>query len=191
MLNPKQRLLTVEEYLEGETFSDVRHEYINGRIYAMVGATTNHNRISRNAVRRIENHLEGKLCETFVSDMKVKIKNNFFYPDVLVDCSGELDGKGNFTETPTLIIEVLSDSTQTYDRKGKFDAYRDISSLEEYVLVEQNFICIYIFRRNQNWHGEIYSKGEKVHLESIDLTLPIEELYSNVKFEEMETTQED
>ena len=183
MLNPKQRLLTVEEYLEGETFSDVKHEYIDGEVYAMVGATNAHNLIAGNAFGEIRNHLKGNPCNAYVSDMKVKVENKFFYPDVLVECSEDMKNKSLFTEFPVLIVEVLSDSTQTYDRTTKFDAYQIIPSLQEYVLIEQNFMCVYVFRRNQDWHGEIYQKGEDITFKSIDLTLPIEELYTNIKFE--------
>ena len=186
----QSQLLTEEEYLEGENLSDVKHEYIDGRVYAMVGATWGHNTISGNIFRKMGNHLEGKPCKPGTSDVKIKVENNFYYPDVLVDCSNTMNRKSLFTENPTIIVEVLSDSTQTYDRKGKFDAYRNIPSLEEYVLVEQNLICVYIFRRDQNWHGEIYSKGEKVTFESIGLTLPIEEIYRDVDFEEFKEKNE-
>ena len=175
--------LTEEEYLEGENFSDIKHEYIDREAYAMVGATRDHNVISANIIREIGTHLKGNSCVILPSDMKVKVENKFFYPDVMVDCSEDGDGKSLFSESPVLITEVLSDSTQTYDKTTKFTAYQNIHSLQEYVLVEQNFMCVYIFRRNQNWHGEIYQKGEDITFKSIDLTLPIEELYTNIKFE--------
>jgi len=183
MLNPKQGTLTIEEYLEGENFSDIKHEYIDGEVYAMVGGTWAHSLISSNTAGEIRNHLKGKLCRSHGSEMKIKVGNKLFYPDALVECSEDMKNKSLFTELPVLIVEVLSDFTQTYDRTTKFDAYQIIPSLQEYVLIEQNFMCVYVFRRNQDWHGEIYQKGEDITFKSIDLTLPIEELYTNIKFE--------
>ena len=177
MLNPKQRLLTVEEYLEGETFSDVKHEYIDGEVYAMVGATNAHNLIAGNAFGEIRNHLKGNPCNAYVSDMKVKVENKFFYPDVMVDCSEDADSKSLFKESPALIVEVLSDSTKVTDKTIKFATYQRIPSLQEYVLIEQDCMSVEVFRRSENWHGQVYLKGEEIHFQSVDLTLPIEEIY--------------
>ena len=133
----QQNHLIEEEYLDGELHSDIRHELINGVAYAMVGATTNHNRISRNVLTEATVHLKGQPCEPFGADMKVKVGKNFYYPDVMVDCSEDAGGKDLFKQNPVFIVEVLSDSTQLFDRKAKFAAYRDIPTLEEYVLIEQ------------------------------------------------------
>jgi len=183
MLNPKRGTLTIEEYLKGETFSDIKHEYIDGEAYAMVGATQAHNIISFNIAREIGNFLKGQPCQTYISDMKVRVKNNFFYPDVMVDCSKGTDNKSLFKENPILIIEVLSDSTSKTDRTTKFSSYKNITSLEEYVLIDQDYISVQIFRRKSSWRGQVYLMGEKVDFESIGLTLPIEELYEGVNIE--------
>jgi len=175
--------LTQEQYLEGENFSDIKHEYIDGQVYAMVGATRAHNTISVNILSEIRNHLKGKPCQPFMSDMKVKVDQKFFYPDVLVDCSEGVSNKSLFTENPTLIIEVLSESTSTTDRTTKFAAYRTIPSLLEYVLVEQDSMHIQVYRRSEDWHGQVYLKGEEVHFGSIDLVLPIEDAYDGIELE--------
>ncbi len=182
---------TEEQYLDNELHSEIKHEYINGEVYTMVGGTWAHSIISSNTAGEIRNHLKGKPCYSHGSEMKVKVGSQFFYPDALVECSENIENKRLFTESPTLIVEVLSDATRTYDQITKFSFYREIPTLEEYVLVEQSHMCVYIFRRSQNWHGEIYSIGEEVHFESIDFTLPIEELYADVKFEEIKPPEEE
>jgi Uma2 family endonuclease len=175
--------LTVEEYLEGENFSDIKHEYIDGQVYAMVGATSAHNIISGNIFGEIRSHLKGKPCQPFMSDMKVKQDSKFFYPDVLVDCSEEMNNKSLFSEKPSLIIEVLSDSTRKFDETTKLHAYKNIESVQEYVLVEQDFMKIRVHRRSDNWHSQDYFSGEEVRFESIDFTLPVEEIYDSIEFE--------
>ena len=181
----KTDLITEAEYLEGEQFSDVRHEYMNGKVYAMVGATRNHNLISVNVLREIGVHLKGKPCQPFMSDMKVKVDNQFFYPDILVDCSEDADGKSLFTENPVIIIEVLSDSTNRMDKTIKFSAYKNIPSLEEYVLIEQNYLNIEVFRRSDRWHGQVYLAGENITFESLGLTMSVEAIYDGVKIEDL------
>ena len=178
--------ITETEYLEGEQLSDVRHEYMNGQVYAMVGATRNHNLISLNMAGEMKNHLKGKPCQAFMSDMKVKVDNQFFYPDVLVDCAENADGKSLFTENPVIIFEVLSDSTRRMDITIKFANYKKIPSLKEYVLIEQDCVNIEVFRRSDSWHGQVYLAGENITFESIGLTLSVEEIYDGVEIEDLE-----
>jgi Uma2 family endonuclease len=101
------RLISPEDYLKGEPLSEIKHELIDGHVYAMVGASANHERISVNVLRKFGNHLENTSCESFGSDMKVRVGSNFYYPDVTVDCHF-YDSEPYFTETPILIVEVLS-----------------------------------------------------------------------------------
>jgi len=110
--------ITEEEYLAGEEISENKHEFINGEVYVMSGASKNHERITGNIFRKIGNFLEGSLCEPFSSDVKVKIGNNFFYPDVMVVCDDQTDND-YYTESPTFIVEVLSKSTRRYDETIK------------------------------------------------------------------------
>lgn len=174
--------MTEEEYLESEKTSEFKHEYIDGLVYAMSGAHSNHNRITATLVRKIGNHLEGKPCQPYASDMKVKVGSKYFYPDVLVDCT---DVNGYFTETPTLLVEVLSKSTRRNDETKKRMAYMQIETLLEYVLIEQDFVKIEVMRRSDHWHSATYFLGDTITFTAIDLTLSVEEIYDRVQNEDM------
>ena len=134
-------LITVEKYLNLEQDAEIRHEYVAGQIYAMASASEAHNLIVGNIFALLRPHLRGSSCRSFVSDMKVKVKMQqadiFYYPDLLVTCDPN-DNEKYFKTNPNLIVEVLSDSTQTTDRREKRINYQTIDSLQEYVLVSQN-----------------------------------------------------
>lgn len=183
MATAQQNLLISEaEYLAGERISDVKHEYIDGYVYAMSGAHANHNRISMNLSVAFANHLKGKSCQPYASDMKVKVGSKYFYPDVLVDCS---DVNDYFTESPIILVEVLSKSTRRIDETTKRLIYLQIPTLQEYVLIEQDFVKIEIVRKNENWQPMRYYLGDEVTFESIGLTMMVEEIYQRVQNEEM------
>ncbi len=172
------------DYLEGELLSDIKHEYIDGDVFAMAGAKVAHNRISNNISAIFNRHLKGKNCEPFASDMKVKTGSKYFYPDVLVDCSG-LDDERSFTETPTLIVEILSKSTRRMDQTIKHAAYLEIPTLQEYVIIETDVADIEVFRRSDSWHSKHYFLGDEIHFDSIELTLSVEAIYDRVKSEDV------
>ncbi len=164
-------LLTVEEYLESEPDSKIRHEYVAGQVYAMAGASEAHNLIVGNIFALLRPHLRGSSCRTFVSDMKVKVKTQqadiFYYPDLLVTCDPN-DNKKYFKTNPSFIVEVLSNSTETTDRREKrcdpaavsaakerasrqrINYHQTIESLQEYVLVSQDEIKVEIYRKDNN-----------------------------------------
>ena len=171
--------ISVEDYLHDEENRDVKHELINGSIYAMAGASANHERISMNLSVSFATHLKHSPCEPFGSDMKVKAGTNFFYPDVLVDCSFD-ESEPFYTETPVIIIEVLSKSTCQKDRTTKRFAYLNIPTLQEYVLIEQDFVDIEVIRRKDDWSSKHYFLGDKITFESIDLTLEVKDIYARV-----------
>lgn len=171
--------LSEAEYLQGEQLTDIKHEYVDGEVYAMSGASANHNRIAGNLFRKLGNALENQPCQPYTSDMKVKIGSKYFYPDVLVDCS-DLSGDSYFTESPVLLVEVLSKSTRQIDEKLKREIYLQIATLQEYILVEQDFVDVEVVRRSHGWRSEHYYLGEMIHLESIGLTLSVEDIYSRV-----------
>ncbi len=179
-----EKKISEDEYLKGELHSDIKHEYVNGEVYAMSGAKANHNRIANNVNRKFGNHLEGKSCEPFASDMKVKVGNQYFYPDVLVDCSS-VKGGDIYTESPTIIVEVLSKSTRKTDETTKRFAYMQIPTLQEYVLIEQDFVDIEVVRKSEGWQSMHYYLGDSVAFESIELTLTVEEIYARVDNEDM------
>src|SRR5437660_9009490 len=138
--------LSVAEYLAGERDSDVRHEYVDGQVYAMAGASDRHNRIALNIASRLNEHLVNDECEAFVSDMKIKVEEAlYYYPDVVVTCDPP-GGDAYFRTQPRLIVEVTSPSTERVDRYEKLHAYRRIESLQEYVLVSQDAPLIEVHR---------------------------------------------
>ena len=176
------RYLGTEEYLVFERTSDTRHEYIDGEIFAMAGASRTHNRIAGNLFTAIDLHLRDTPCRVFISDMKVQVGSRFYYPDVLVSCSDVADEPDDYYETaPNLIIQVLSDSTEVDDHKHKRLAYQQLPSLEEYVLVSQITQQVEVYRRqSEGWTIETYTADNTVHLQSIDLTLAMAAVYRDV-----------
>jgi len=177
-------LISPEDYLKGEPLSEVKHELINGHVYAMAGASANHERISVNILRKFGNHLENTPCEPFGSDMKVRVGSNFFYPDVTVDCHFD-DAEPYFTETPIIIIEVLSRSTRRTDETIKLMSYITIPSLLEYVLIQQDFVDIQVIRRSEGWLPKHYFLDDEITFESIGLTLSVEDIYHRVQNDDM------
>lgn len=180
--------LTPEEYLAFEEKSLVKHEYREGEAYAMAGTTANHNTILMNLLVPIRNRLKGSDCRLFVLDLKVKIqaKNCFYYPDLLVTCDRRDREMTVYKNYPKLIIEVLSDSTEAFDRGDKFIDYQSLESLEEYVLVNHKSRRVETFRRNaQNlWVLQTYQERDQTfELQSLNLTLNFTDLYEDVNLE--------
>jgi len=177
--------ITEQEYLTGEKISEVKHEYINGDVYAMAGTSKNHERIALNMSRIFGNHLINSPCEPFGSDVKVRVPTgNYRYPDCMVVCD-DITENDYYTESPTILVEVLSRSTRKIDEKDKRMEYLNIPSLEEYILIEQDFVDIEVVRRKEGWRSQHYFLGDEFTLESIDLTLSVEELYHRVQNEDV------
>jgi Uma2 family endonuclease len=176
--------ISEEDYLRGELISDVKHELIDGCVYAMAGASANHERIAGNIYRKFGNYLDGSPCEPFGSDMKVKVGSNYFYPDVIVDCHFD-ESQPYYTESPVIIIEVLSKATRKTDETVKLLSYINIPRLQEYVLIEQDYADIQVIRRSEAWLPRHYFLGDEITFESIDLTLLVEEIYYRVHNEDM------
>ena len=176
--------ISEEDYLEGEKIAELKHEYVDGHIYAMAGAHSNHNSLALNISSEFKNHLKGKPCRAYMSDMKVRLNNGskYYYPDVLVNCPPV---NGYFTETPTIIVEVLSNSTRRIDEHEKRWAYMQIETLEEYVLIAQDFVQIEVIRKSDGWKSRKYFLGDEVTFTSIGLTLSVEAIYDGVENDEM------
>ena len=181
----QSNFITEEEYLESELTAELKHEYINGDVYAMAGASENHDYISGNIFGEFYIHLKDSSCRPFTSDMKLKTaKGNFRYPDCMVVC--EEDEENSYYKTkPVILIEVLSRSTRRTDEKDKLLEYINIPSLKEYVLIEQDFVDITVYRKSDSWRSTHYFLDEEIYFESIDLTLSVEEIYHRVKNEDM------
>jgi Uma2 family endonuclease len=180
--------MTVEEYLEWEAKQELRHEYIDGEILAMTGGTLPHNDIALNFYRDLYPHLRLRGCRVNVSDAKVQASKNsrYFYPDLVVSCDPEDLKAKDFIQHPKIIIEVLSPSTESYDRTKKLKYYRQIPSLQEYVLVDSEEITVEVYRRGEGkmWLYYEYEAGEAIALESIGFECAIELLYEGVSFEQ-------
>ncbi|MEO0967377.1 MAG: Uma2 family endonuclease [Cyanobacteria bacterium J06639_18] len=179
--------LTVEEYLKAEESSEIRYEYLGGQIFAMSGGSKEHNLITLNIAIRLRSHVRGSSCSVFMSDMKVKLelanksKSIFYYPDVVVSCNPE-DQDRFFLNYPCLIIEVLSPSTETTDRREKLVNYQSLKTLQEYVLVSQDEIKVEVYRKDPqgNWSLITLGQDDELRLDSIGATLTMAEVYEDV-----------
>ena len=175
-----------EEYLAIERISPVKHEYLQGQLVAMAGATKAHVIITGNLSALLVNHLRGSGCISYAADMKVRLPSLelFYYPDLAVTCD-ERDRASDedFILHPQLIVEVLSDSTEAFDRGDKFSDYKNINQFEEYVLIHQKQVLVERFNRKTNnlWVPQIYRAGETVELMSIDFRCAIEWLYETIE----------
>jgi Uma2 family endonuclease len=182
--------ISEDEYLQGELIADIKNEYFDGHVYAMAGASKNHERITGNIFAEFRSLLREAPCEPFSSDLKVKTARGFFYPDVMVVCQ-DTSGNEYYAETPIIIVEVLSNSTRRLDETIKKLAYQAIPTLQEYVLVEQDFVDVEVCRRNAGWVSEHYFMGDTVNFESVGLTLPVEEIYYRVENEDVKAFLEE
>jgi Uma2 family endonuclease len=176
--------LSVEDYLSGEEASEIRHEYIEGMVYAMAGTSDAHNLIALNFVAALHPHLRSGKCRVFASDVKVRLlledKHIFYYPDVMVVCDAR-DKNPFFKDFPKVIVEVLSESTERIDRGEKFWNYTQIETFEEYVLASQDKMEVTIFRRSQAWKPEVHRvPGQELHLASLNFKIPIQAIYEGV-----------
>uniref|UniRef100_B8HYA4 Putative restriction endonuclease domain-containing protein n=1 Tax=Cyanothece sp. (strain PCC 7425 / ATCC 29141) TaxID=395961 RepID=B8HYA4_CYAP4 len=175
-----------EDYLEIERFSPIKHEYLQGQMVAMAGASKAHVIITGNLSALLVNHLRGTGCISYTSDMKVRLPelNLFYYPDLAVTCDRrDFRADQDFLLHPKLIIEVLSESTEAFDRGDKFAHYKTIPELAEYVLIHQNHVLVEIFQRQSDhlWIPVIYRGGDTIELISIGLAFPIGLLYENLQ----------
>ena len=176
----KTDFLTVLEYLEGEEEAEERHDYVDGQVYAMAGASEKHEIVALNLAATLLAHLRGKKCRVFKGDMKVHLQLNrtdlFYYPDAMVVCDPS-DTKSHYKERPKIIVEVMSDYKS--DHVEKLFAYQQIDSLEEYLVIHQEptEMRAWLYRRDRNWQVADGAPEGLIHLESIGLTTPLSDLY--------------
>ena len=187
MLVQGKNKISPEEYLASERGSEIRNEYFDGEIFAMAGASREHNQISANIVRVIGNQILEKPCCVFSRDMKIKIEQigKYTYPDIVVVCEKEEfeDKNNDVLLNPIVIIEILSDSTEAYDRGEKFAHYQLLNSFVEYILISQYFCRIEKFTRqdDETWIYSKYQTPEHViKIEAIHCEIPVSEIYRKV-----------
>jgi Uma2 family endonuclease len=173
--------LTPEEYFDWEEKQLEKHEYIDGQVYAMSGGSVNHGRIAIRLTAMFDTHVENSGCITGNSDIKINIveSSNYTYPDASVTCDNRDKTTPNYFTYPCLIVEVLSSSTESYDRGGKFRMYRNNPVLQDYLLVSSTSIEMDLYRKKETgeWIILNYKEGDMIELKSIDLSFPIEQIY--------------
>ena len=179
--------LTLEEYFAWEATQLEKHEYINGEVYAMTGGSVNHGRIAIRFTAMFDSHLENTDCITGNSDVKVNIfgSNNYTYPDASVTCDDRDKTTTQYITYPCLIVEVLSTSTEAYDRGSKFRMYRQNPALIDYLLVSSTSIEIDLYHKNDagDWLIINYKAGDTIELKSINLNFPSEQVYRGLTLE--------
>lgn len=178
--------ISEEDYLAGELVSPIKHEYVAGQVYAMSGGTANHSGVSSNFLRTVGGGLSRKGCRAFTSDLSVRIEQlggaTFFYPDASVVC-GPVDGAAQFTDAPTVVLEVLSPSTRRIDETSKLQAYLTLPSLQVCLLAESDEAFVKVYRRKgEEFVVEVYEgRDAEIALPEIEMSLLLKELYQDVE----------
>jgi Uma2 family endonuclease len=182
------RAISPDDYLKMERESQIKHEYFAGEVFAMAGASPNHNIITASANRHVGNQLAQRPCIVFSSDQKVKTATGLYtYPDVTVVCGKPIydDKHADILTNPTLIVEVLSPTTEKYDRGKKFEHYRSLPSFQEYMLIAQDAYWVEVFSRQENgeWlYQSAIGADSMIALRTFGITLSLAELYQKIDF---------
>lgn len=190
MNSPAEQIaFDAEHYLAWEEEQDEKHEYVRSEVFAMVGARRNHVVVAGNLFAAFKQRLRGGPCQAYISDLKLRVEaaDAFFYPDVMVSCDNRDHAATRFIEHPTLIVEVLSDSTAAFDRGDKFAAYRTLPTLQEYILVDIPSRRVESFRRatDQEWLFHPYpADAGECRIACLDLSLSHDEIFENVSPED-------
>ena len=187
MVKPQPKIpFGPDDYLAWEQEQSGRNEYVDGEVFAMSGASDAHGTTALNLAALLHAALRGKPCKPFIADMKVHVEaaNSFFYPDILVTCDprDRAPEASHVKHHPVLIVEVLSPTTEAYDRGNKFAAYRGLASLQEYVLVSTEQRRIEVFRRDETGHWVLYpfALDEELELASVDFRCRVAEVFEGV-----------
>lgn len=186
-MNTAPAFLSIPDYLQGEQHSPIRHEYLNGEIFAMTGRSEAHNRIAGNLYAALLSHLRGSGCKTFIADMKVQIQNAvnrsdiFYDPDVMVTCDPQ-DQQRYYKTHPCLIVEVLSPSTEKLDRREKRLNYQTLPSLQDYLLIRQDRAEVELYHPDDAgfWRPQRFTAGDILPLKSVNVELAVSEIYDEV-----------
>ena len=173
-----------QNYLAWEELQEQKHEFFNGEVFAMGGARQEHVVVSGNLFASLKQHLRNAPCRAYISDMKLRVEHldAFYYPDVMVSCDKSDHKADQFLSNPSIIIEVLSDSTEAYDRGSKFAAYRHLADLKEYVLVDIEAQRVESFRRaeNDDWLLHVAEGQDMCDFVSLELSVAMADIFENV-----------
>jgi len=185
MSSPARRRVSFAEYLQLEAYSNVRHEFFEGVMYAMAGGTPRHAALTTRVIVALGSQLKGRGCEVFDSDLRVRVAATGLatYPDVSVVCGPlETDPEDrNTVLNPSVVVEVLSDSTEEYDRGEKLGHYRQMAALREVVLVSHRDAAVEVWHHDgAGWTSDTYRAGQHIRLHSIDCEIDVDELYKNL-----------
>ncbi len=187
MSSQRKKLMTTEEYLAAERKAETKSEYFGGEVFAMVGASRRHNLMAANIIRVLGNGLLDRPCNVYPSDMRVKVSatGKYTYPDVVVACEPEQfdDAENDTLLNPVVIVEVLSASTEAYDRGKKFEQYQQIETLTEYILVTQEPYRIeqYVRQSDKEWrYSEYHDAGDVIKMSVIGCELALKDAYAKV-----------
>jgi Uma2 family endonuclease len=183
-IDPHQPEMSFEEYLLNEAAASTKHEFVDGQLYAMAGASRAHATIALNLAAFVRPAIRGSGCQAYIADMKVAPPGNrsVRYPDLVMTCDERDLADEQITRFPKLIVEVLSPGTSSVDRGDKFEEYRRIPTLEEYVIIDSTRVLVEIFRRaDDGWRLKEYGPGGIFRLESIPLEIRVDDLYEDVE----------
>lgn len=171
--------MTVDQYLRYEQENDIRHELVDGYLYAMVGNSDRHEEITCNLLAALHQHLRSTPCRVYGSNLKLRVRDNFYYPDLFVRCGND-PGDRYFKTDPILVAEILSPSTLRYDQGDKRLAYQTLASLKEYVITAQDTQYAEIYRRmDEGWEHLVYGpETDHLPLTSVDFAIPFADLYA-------------
>jgi Uma2 family endonuclease len=176
--------LDPQAYLDWEKDQTEKHEYINGEIYAMVGARDTHVTVAGNVFALLREHLRGGPCRVYISDMKLRVEkaNAFFYPDVFVTCDPRDRATDYYKSYPVLVVEVLSDTTAAFDRGRKFALYRQLTTLQEYVLIDPDSFTVDCFRRDEagRWVLYAFAGEDEVEFQSVAFQISLADLFESI-----------
>ena len=188
--SPEKKHYTVEEYFALEEISEIRHEYFDGEIFAMAGTSLNHNRLTRRVANLIEKQAK-RHCDVFIENVKLEAIKDFYYsyPDVMLTCNPFDLREKNKIAHPSLIVEVLSKSTEIYDKTTKLKKYKAIGSVQYYMLVSQYEMSVELYSRvNETlWHYEEFTEQNTIiNLDKLEISISLSDIYENIVFKNEE-----
>jgi Uma2 family endonuclease len=178
--------ITVDDYLAGEAVSPIKHEYVGGEVFAMAGTSEEHVTIAGNIFAMLRAHVRGGPCRVYIADMKLRVERAqaFFYPDCFVTCEAADGPEPTVKQRASVVIEVLSESTEGYDRGAKFAAYRQLPTLQEYVLIDSRSRSVEVFRRHpEGWILHPVPADGCLEIATLGFDCTLDAIYEDVHFE--------